>query len=684
MTTKLLAGPILRITTTHRVCVWLATTDPLLLQLTITADDGSIVGKSNLQNITQQRIQIGKNLWVYLLQAFPNMDTNISYFALDTLLYYRLDETDEQGSITPLDLTDLAYGSYPYPSFFIPTQLKQLLHGSCRKPHGGFNSKSQIAMPDALSHGHALLEKTYDNLDLRPAILLLTGDQIYADDVALSLLAMLRQESVVITGKQETLPLVDNINTFNSTENTRLDPSRIPLHGRKETLKTHKTGFSSGESENHLFTFGEFAAHYLYAFGNQPAWEPIWDWDELDSIGIKDQKQAKTAWDAQQIPLKSYHKTLPMIRKLMANIVTYMIFDDHDVSDDWNINGNWYDNVRDSPLGRRIVANALASYWAFQGWGNDPDNFDKDLILTITQQLNDDENDADIGDRYDLHTWKSRGWGFTIPTEPPIIIMDSRTQRQYENKYYPAQLLDRYALDWLRIEWAKLKTGQDINQNTCPIIIATTPVIGFSTIEFFQQLGLWLAGLIESIPQIAMLEELTNHKGFLINWLVDALDAESWSSNKLGFFNLMDVLSRRMGIKRCLFLSGDVHYAFTAEAEFKYQNNILRCYQLTSSALSNEPDAKQSKLLNDAGNLTHDIKITHRNWALLPQNRWSTKVQLVEAENTKSHLISICNLGLVGFKNGLPSSHTLLTGDDYVVYPLPEQEIQIDYGITLP
>ena len=679
MTTKLLAGPILRRTTIHRVCVWLATSDPLLLQLTITQDDGSILGKSNLQNITQQRIQIGKNLWIYLLQALPDADTNNPYFAVDTLIYYRLDEIDEQGNTTPLDLSDLAYGSYPYPGFFIPTQLKQLLHGSCRKPHGGFNSKNQLAMPDALSHGQALLEKTYDNLDLRPAILLLTGDQIYADDVAISLLAMLRQQSLIITGKQETLPSGDNFNAFNSPECTRVDPSKILLHGRKETLKTHKTGFSSSESENHLFTFGEFAAHYLYAFGNQAAWEPIWEWNELESIGLTNPEQAKTAWDLQQKPLKSYHQTLPEIRRLLANIATYMIFDDHDVTDDWNINGNWYDNVRDSPLGRRIVSNALASYWAFQGWGNDPDNFDKDLILTITQQLNDDENNADIGDRYDLHTWKSRGWGYSISTEPPIIIMDSRTQRQYENKYYPAQLLDRYALDWLRVEWAKLKTGQEINQSTCPIIIATTPVLGFSTIEFFQRLALWLAGLIESWPAIAVPEEITTNKGFLINWLVNALDAESWSANTEGFFNLMDVLSRRMRIKRCLFLSGDVHYAFTTEAQFKFQNNILRCYQLTSSALSNEPDAKQSKLLTDAAKLTREKIITHRNWALLPKKRWSTTVQLVVPENAKSHVISMCNLGLVGFKNGLPSSHTLLTGEGNVVYPLPEQEIQIDF-----
>ncbi len=64
-------------------------------------------------------------------------------------------------------------------------------------------------------------------------------------------------------------------------------------------------------------------------------------------------------------------------------------------------------------LGCRIVSNALAAYWAFQAWGNDPDNFDKDLILSFTQHWNDDKDNSDIGEQYDLHTWKSRGWGFS-------------------------------------------------------------------------------------------------------------------------------------------------------------------------------------------------------------------------------------------------------------------------------
>jgi hypothetical protein len=65
-----------------------------------------------------------------------------------------------------------------------------------------------------------------------------------------------------------------------------------------------------------------------------------------------------------------------------------MIFDDHDVTDDSNITGNWYNRVRSSPLGRRVVSNALAAYWAFQGWGNDHGNYDVNMIVAIENYVN--------------------------------------------------------------------------------------------------------------------------------------------------------------------------------------------------------------------------------------------------------------------------------------------------------
>lgn len=669
MEAKVLAGPILRRTTKNRVCVWLATSGPLPLQLTVMDAKKIPLGQSKPANLGEQQVRLGKNLYVYLLQARSD---DAAGYPFDALLYYCLDKV-EGTTRSPLfaddELKQLAYGVHPYPSFFIPARLKRLLHGSCRKPHGGFDSGEQTPMPDALGHAHTLLENTCDDLERRPSLLLLSGDQIYADDVAISLLAMLRQQALTLTDTQETLPLRESA----ASPGTRLDPSKIPLHGRKEALKECESGFSSDESENHLFTFGEFAAMYIYSFGNVPGWEPVWDWEQLKRLGVTEgaaEKDAEEACAAQLAPLRSFHSTLPNVRRLLANVPTYMIFDDHDVTDDWNITGAWYDGVRASPMGRRIVSNALAACWGFQAWGDDPDNFDKDLVLTITQRLNETGNDSDIGERYDLHTWKDRGWGFSIPTDPPIIAIDSRTQRLYENKYYPAQLLDRYALDWLRVEWAKLKTGQKIVGDTCPVLITTTPVMGFHVVETLQGMLLESANWLESDPLIRLLEQWTDTEGCMTTKVVNAIDAESWSSNKDGFVAFMDTLCLRMGIGRCVFLSGDVHYAFTATASYTHGDSKLQCCQLTSSAQSNQPSEKQSRFLEKASRHKTGYE-AHGHWSLFPSQRWRAEVQLLQ-EDRGNRVNAICNLGLVEFADGLPVSHTLLTGRGDLVYQLPK------------
>ena len=60
------------------------------------------------------------------------------------------------------------------------------------------------------------------------------------------------------------------------------------------------------------------------------------------------------------------------MRRALANVPTYMVFDDHDVTDDWNIGRAWRDRVFTSQLGRRIILNSLVAYTVFQDWGNDP------------------------------------------------------------------------------------------------------------------------------------------------------------------------------------------------------------------------------------------------------------------------------------------------------------------------
>ena len=78
------------------------------------------------------------------------------------------------------------------------------------------------------------------------------------------------------------------------------------------------------------------------------------------------------------------------MRRVLANIPTYMMFDDHDFTDDWNLNPMWYDRVYTTDLGVTSARNALASYAVFQDWGNDPIRYEKqddykELLARITQ-----------------------------------------------------------------------------------------------------------------------------------------------------------------------------------------------------------------------------------------------------------------------------------------------------------
>ena len=61
----------------------------------------------------------------------------------------------------------------------------------------------------------------------------------------------------------------------------------------------------------------------------------------------------------------------PMIRWLLSTVGVAMIFDDHDVHDDWNTSLAWLEEMREpSPGGRSESSSALMSYWLYQHLGN--------------------------------------------------------------------------------------------------------------------------------------------------------------------------------------------------------------------------------------------------------------------------------------------------------------------------
>ncbi len=47
-----------------------------------------------------------------------------------------------------------------------------------------------------------------------------------------------------------------------------------------------------------------------------------------------------------------------------------MIFDDHDVSDDWNISQSWVEEMRALPWWDERITGAFMAYWLYQHLGN--------------------------------------------------------------------------------------------------------------------------------------------------------------------------------------------------------------------------------------------------------------------------------------------------------------------------
>ncbi|MFE6401760.1 alkaline phosphatase D family protein [Streptomyces alboflavus] len=62
----------------------------------------------------------------------------------------------------------------------------------------------------------------------------------------------------------------------------------------------------------------------------------------------------------------------PEVRWLLSTVPSCMIFDDHDVIDDWNTSASWLAEMRATPWWRERILSGLMSYWVYQHLGNLP------------------------------------------------------------------------------------------------------------------------------------------------------------------------------------------------------------------------------------------------------------------------------------------------------------------------
>ncbi len=599
-----LAGPIVRRAEPHAVSVWVALKQRCLVTLRIYTRDAASGELSTVLQGTHRTVRLGDHLHLVVVTA--TLPADAASLTPGRLYYYDLffapqhDERvaasvpdavgsgDEVGapeaglrlhspgvlsspsSNSPDDdLRRLVYPGHPLPGFLLPPDdiaSLRIFHGSCRKAHG--------AGHDALSALDLALAAAADDSASRPQLLFLTGDQIYADDVAIPLLPALTDAGdYLLRGNQdEILPLIER-------------PARAFGPERRATLVRDLAHMTTSKPANHLLSRAEYLAIYLFAWSDIlwpeefPAASLLLPSDP--SLTREEREREATTYTAHSEQLARFRSTLPQVRRALANVSTLMICDDHDVTDDWYLDGAWCSTVLGSSLGRRIVRNGLFAYALCQAWGNDPAQFagaSGAALLAAIDAWQGSENDAAASLIAELlglpdgfsgegelpHTPRALRWHYRVERRGyTVMVLDTRTRREYPHPTLPPRLLSPSAL----VEQIRPGSAE------MTIVVSATPVLGVSLLERFQAFN-------------------ALHSD---NY---AFDREAWSLDRATYQHLLAALST---LRRVVILSGDVHYGFASTLEYwDAGGESAKLIDFTSSSLCNANDGVHKAILTVA------------------------------------------------------------------------------------
>ncbi|ANY86295.1 MULTISPECIES: alkaline phosphatase D family protein [Pseudomonas] len=533
-----LAGPVLRRLEPQRLAIWLVATQPL--QPTFVLDVPALT-----VNLACEVIAIGTQAFVHLLDIHFDQP-----LPCNEAIHYDLLLDDGQG------IADwaphLLYPGSQRPSFVLRDRLEQLLHGSCRKPH--------YPAADGLLCADRLLQQCQRPQE-RPALLLMTGDQVYADDVAGPMLRAIHTliEHLGLFGETlEGALVADSTALYRHPASYYHRADLLPAQESNETLRERFFGgkrkpiFSSSNADNHLVTFAEVMAMYLLV------WSPVpWTLIRLDMPeGLTDKRQARYREERPQI--EAFAANLDQVARVMAHLPCLMIFDDHDITDDWNLSAQWEETAYGHPFSRRIIGNALLGYLLCQGWGNDPDSCQAliEPCKALGERHQQQHLDLQAQDALIDQLLRFQGWQFNLPTQPPLLVLDTRTRRWRSESSLkkPSGLLDWEALCELQ---------QALLDHPSAIIVSPAPIFGVKLIETVQRVFSWLG-----YPLL--------------------VDAENWMAHRGAAQVILNIFSHSRTPGHYVVLSGDVHYSFVYEVLIRHRQRSPHLWQITSSGIKNQ------------------------------------------------------------------------------------------------
>jgi hypothetical protein len=277
----------------------------------------------------------------------------------------------------------------------------------------------------------------------------------------------------------------------------------------------------------------------------------------------------------------------PEVERWVFSVVpTAMIFDDHDMIDDWNISASWVHEQRRQPWWTDHVIGALMSYWIYQHLGNlSPQSIREEGILEQLQAVDDG---TEVLRAWALESERFTpvrgGYRFSYSRDigrTRLVVVDCRNGRVLEP--------ERLMVD--DDEWAWV-----VEQCHAPVdhlLIATSlPVLVPGGVHGLQ---VWNAALCDGAwgRLVARWSE----------WLRRYLDLEDWSAFETSMVRMLDLVQEvASGTGTAepppavvAVLSGDIHFSYVARLETPGATG--RVHQVVSSPIRNSLARRDRRVL---------------------------------------------------------------------------------------
>lgn len=491
---QLRVGPLVRAIGPDVVSIWTEWTHACEVTLQAVPTNHTTNQEQDIKSFRSSTVTVGKRY--YVISRLTGLEAATWYT-------YRIAIARQDGKQFLPPATDTLVQSFRTLDFPETGKALRLAYGSCRK--------QTSPQPDALSaFGSWLLHSMHERETSWPHLLLLIGDQIYADDY---------------TGRRKrTQPLSQN------------DPSQ----------KSSRIGAQ---------TFAEFADLY------ESAW--------TDDDGI---------------------------RQVFAALPVYMIFDDHEVTNSWNISPAWRALALRHGLEQTLV-DGLVAYWIYQGWGNIcMQSADSNPLLTIMRKAAQSGEDV----LEDLRAWVRQEvygdialcWHYQIPTVPPIFVADVRADRpanlnEAGTSDTPARIMSREQMRELRFWMREHDSSTVLLVSSVPVIL--TPFIGFAE---------YLMGIrpLQRVP-FGPLRRLGSYLTGIQQKLALSMSFDHWPVFAETWYEFVKLLAARR--HDIVVLSGDVHFSYSIEAHrrFYLSRKHASVYQLVASPFNNALERRDRRLI---------------------------------------------------------------------------------------